>query len=385
MGRPLLVLFLVLAAPILAEPPTLELDADPASPTFGTVEATGLDEALLAELRRLEPAELDRRLVVTTGDGPPPADRPAMLGTVVVERDRLRFRPRFPLDQGQPYFVRLQGDDGQPLAETTIALPAPERDPTTVVDAIHPSGDELPENLLRLYIHFSAPMSRGEAFEHLRLHRVGDGGDDEAIPFPFVAPEHELWTPETDRLTVFLDPGRIKRGVGPNEAVGPPLRAGETYRLVIDAAWRDARGEPLVRTFEKRFRVSAPDRTSPSADAWAVTPPKGSEAPLTVTFREPLDHALLERLLIVVDAAGEPVDGTVRVHAGETVWSFHPAVAWRPGPHKLLIATALEDPSGNSLRRPFESAVTGRLPPATGPEILEMPFEVSPGPGEPVH
>ena len=43
------------------------------------------------------------------------------------------------------------------------------------------------------------------------------------------------------RLTLLFHPGRVKRGVGPNEALGPPLRSGETFRLVVDAVHpRDA-------------------------------------------------------------------------------------------------------------------------------------------------
>ena len=44
------------------------------------------------------------------------------------------------------------------------------------------------------------------------------------------------------RLTLLLDPGRIKRGVRPLEEIGGALQVGRTYTLVIDDAWPDAKG-----------------------------------------------------------------------------------------------------------------------------------------------
>ena len=50
-------------------------------------------------------------------------------------------------------------DDGQPEALTAVVgLPARDLVPSTVVTGVFPSGDAVPENQLRLYIHFSAPM-----------------------------------------------------------------------------------------------------------------------------------------------------------------------------------------------------------------------------------
>ena len=78
------------------------------------------------------------------------------------------------------------------------------------------------------------------------------------MPLAFVEIEHGLWDPRQTRLTVLLHPGRIKRGVAPGERLGPPLRAGRSYRLVVDASMPDAAGRPLGRAFEKRFRSSPP-------------------------------------------------------------------------------------------------------------------------------
>jgi hypothetical protein len=41
-----------------------------------------------------------------------------------------------------------------------VTLPAGDRTPRTMVRAVFPANDTVPENLLRFYIEFSAPMSR---------------------------------------------------------------------------------------------------------------------------------------------------------------------------------------------------------------------------------
>ena len=65
--------------------------------------------------------------------------------------------------------------------------------------------------------------------------------------YEFVEIQQELWDTNNTRLTVLFDPGRIKRGVLPNEQLGPPIVDGKHYTLLIDRGWQDARGVPLAR------------------------------------------------------------------------------------------------------------------------------------------
>ena len=92
----------------------------------------------------------------------------------------------------------------------------------TRVTGIYPTAAEVPSNLLRLYVWFSAPMSEGCAAEYVRLAR-DDGGN---IAGALLPTEHELWDAARRRLTVLLDPARIKRGLVGHQEVGYPLRAG---------------------------------------------------------------------------------------------------------------------------------------------------------------
>ena len=60
----------------------------------------------------------------------------------------------------------------------------------------------------------------------------------------FLELEDELqWS--LTRLTLLLDPARVKRGLKPNLDEGRALEAGKRYQLVIDQQWPDATGRPL--------------------------------------------------------------------------------------------------------------------------------------------
>ena len=312
---------------------------------------------LEAGVVRARPAAAEATLEVFV-DGP--AGVPPILGDVVREGDALRFAPRFPLQPGIRYrAVYREPGQATPLVEVLelkgAAAPA---GPETTLERIDPSPDVLPENLLKLYLHFSAPMSRGEAYRRIRL--LDEEGREAELPFLEI--DQELWDRDGKRLTLLFDPGRVKRDLLPNEEVGPPLQAGRAYTLVVDRAWPDARGRPLASETRKSFRVGPPDHTPPRTSEWRVAAPRaGTRDPLVVTFPEPLDRALLERVVEIWDGSGAPVPGEVAIDAGETRFRLTPRAPWKRGGYTLRAATILEDLAGNSLGRAFEVDVFERV------------------------
>jgi len=353
-----------------AGPIALRFIVDPAHSHFGTLQVMGLGRRELSDLRSLGTSEeWEEVLAIYTGETlPPDGTLPAVLGEYVLEGSLLRFTPRFPFVPGQAYVARWRAPSGAPgeaeadFLTATFSLPRKPSQPTTVVTQLYPTADELPENVLKLYLHFSAAMSQGEADRY--IHLLDAAGEE--LPYPFVAPHQELWNRAGNRLTLILDPGRIKRDVGPNMEVGPPLLQGASYRLVVDSTWEDAQGTPLAKSFEKAFRAVAPDRLSPNIEDWRLEAPTTTEAPLTLGFPEALDHALLHRLLRVFDPTGSPVEGDIQIDRREQRWTFTPTSPWRPGLHELRIATTLEDLAGNTLSRLFDAEMT---PSKTLPEV----------------
>ena len=270
---------------------------------------------------------------------------PSMLGTYAVENGALVFRPRFPLAAGIRYRAVFQPAGSTPV-ETFFDGPKKDTTPSTRIVHIYPSTNVLPDNQLKLYIQFSAPMSRGEAWK--RIHILDENG--KAIDLPFVEIEQELWDPSYQRLTVLFDPGRIKRGLVPNQDVGPPIVEGKQYTLVIDRDFLDGRGVPLVEGSRKPFRGGPSDRTAIDPKKWKLNQPKaGTSEALVVDFPEPLDFALLERLLSVPG-----VQGTVSIDRDETQWRFVPVQPWKAGEYQLVVDIALEDLAGNRIDRVFD-------------------------------
>jgi hypothetical protein len=296
-----------------------------------------------------------------------------LLGTYAVKDGVVRFQPRFPLEPGVRYRAVFGSADrpGERI-ETIVSLPRPPTVPTTVAH-VYPSGGRLPENQLKFYLHFSAPMSRGEAYQHIRLLDARG----KPIDLPFLELDQELWDAEGQRFTLFFDPGRIKRGLKPREEVGPALEEGKRYTLVIDRAWNDAEGNPLKETFRKTFDVGPPDDTQPNPKTWKLqAPPAGRLDALVVDFPKPMEHALLHRLLWITDPAGRKVSGKVVVSREEKRWSFTPARGWKAGTYHLVADTRLEDLSGNSIGRPFEVDVFRPIERTVKAETVTIPFEV---------
>jgi hypothetical protein len=348
------------------------------------VEVSGLSLGALKALQnpRWSLADWKRVLAIYTeqGNSRDASDLPPMLGTYRVHSGLVNFEPQFPLDPGRAYRAEFRPDQ-LPGSQSTkdarlvavFKLPAMRQGLRTVVQQVFPSSLTLPENLLKFYVHFSAPMSRGRIYEHIHLRN--DAGKE--IELPFLEIDEELWNPTMTRLTLFIDPGRIKRGVLPLEEIGPALETGKNYSLVIDSDWKDGAGEPLQAGFEKRFGVAAPDRDPPDPASWKIQAvPSGTREPLRVTFPEPMDHALAQRVIQVVTDSGREFSGEVTLEDQERRWVFVPANPWRSGTYQLLVPTTIEDLAGNNIGKPFEvdlfEAVQRRLATPT----VKLPFEV---------
>lgn len=281
------------------------------------------------------------------------APGPAMLGrTEIIDRE-MRFVPSHPLLPGYRYRATLEGPGRAPVtADYLVPLPAPA--PAAVVEAIYPTADRLPANLLKFYLHFSRPMRGGpEIFDLIRL--VRDDGKAVVDPWRHV----ELWSEDGRRLTLYIHPGRVKLGVNLREEFGPVLEAGRRYTLEVGASVQDEKGASLGRKWTKDFTAVEDDRTSPAIEAWALDLPKtGTRDPLKAAFSEPLDRWLLDRYVKLLDARGERVAGRAGVGPEERSWSFVPEVTWAAGDYTLQIAETFEDLAGNTPARLFEVDAT---------------------------
>jgi len=294
------------------------------------------------------------------------AHLPPMAGAVVRDGDDRCFVPRFAFVDGTTYSVVVDG-----VTTAVLVRPRPDLPATTEVLEIRPTATEVPRNFLRFYVWFSAPMADGYAAAHVRL--LDDAG--EPMAGALLPTEHELWDSDRRRLTVLLDPARIKRGLVGHRQTGYPLRAGRSFRVVVDGVFRDARGVPLRAGADRRYEVGGDERRHVEPAGWSLTvPPSHTFEPVVVTFDRPLDSALLARCLHVAGPDGRRIDGTPELGPEELSWRLVPQAAWAPGAHQLLVDPVLEDLAGNSVSRVFDRDLSRREDDPQGDQPVTVAF-----------
>ena len=252
-----------------------------------------------------------------------------MAGRLVRDGDDVCFVPRFPFVDGTSYAVAVAG-----ATVAVLTRPRPERPAVTEVLAIYPTAAEVPRNLLRFYIWFSAPMSEGYAARHVRLV---EAAGDEPLRRGRCWPRQrtvERRPPPPDRPARpgphQARPGRPPRGrlpPAPRRAVpaggrrrvprcGRPPAARRGRAPVCGGPGRAAAGRPRRvgrlrpgrRAPASRWRSRSAGRSTTACSAAACTSP-GPD--------------------------GQPVAGLPEPGPEERSWRLTPRRPWAPGPHQL--------------------------------------------------
>ena len=347
----------------MADRVLLTFESDSEESSFGSVMVRNLDLDMLDRLRS-ESQGVDllpsvfRVAVGKTGPVDPDA-LPDVFGRFQFLEDGVRFTPHFPFERGQMYRASFDpGILGRPdvsqMLTLDFSLPAgPSAAPTSVAH-IYPSSDSLPENLLRFYVAFSNSMQHGRAEAEIAIL----GPDGKPAPDVLYRAPVELWDRGMQHLTILLDPGRLKRRVGPNRELGPPLKAGLEYALAIGSGMLDLSGRRLTEPAVKRFRVTEAVRQKIEVDDWhIIVPAIQSLEPLTLVFPRPLDWALLANAITVSSRVAGQLNGAIAVDQNETRWTFTPKLRWAPGSYEVRVESSLEDVSGNTIEAPFDRPV----------------------------
>ena len=277
-----------------------------------------------------------------------------LFGTRQVEAAQLIFQPRFPLKPGVEYTAVLLIESTSMTVDLQLPV-ATEKPAPTLVTAIFPSGERLPQNLLRFYIHFSQPMSRGDSYTHIELQ----DSDGNCVKSPFLELPQELWDPQQSRFSLLFDPGRIKKELSPRRDLGPPLLPGRSYTLVVNDTWRDAQGNQLAEVARKTFLVDPPLETQLELQNWNFDFPvqAGQRSPLKIQFDRPMNRGMLLDA-IRIRTIDDEVTGTIEVVDQESGWEFTPDKPWQAAEYKVVFDSEIEDLAGNRLSRPFEVDLT---------------------------
>ena len=291
----------------------------------------------------------------------------SILGEYKITNEEVLFHPLLPLTRGLKYEVYLKD---QLLGKVEVLTDEPGNAPAIV--SVYPTADTLPENLLKIYIEFSKPMQEGDALKHVILIK----NSVDTLSSTFLDLQPELWNNERTILTLWLDPGRIKRDLQPNKVLGPPLVRDTKYQLIIQKDWRDANGTELANGYQKNFITTLRDSLSPIPENWNVDIPKvGTKGPLKIFLYESLDYILLKNTVRVIDENDHSVPGTIDVSAKEFILYFTPSAAWKQGNYTIEIESRLEDLAGNNLNRLFDNDLAHQTQ-THEQKIFKRPFHI---------
>ncbi|GLU55456.1 hypothetical protein Dfri01_49170 [Dyadobacter frigoris] len=292
----------------------------------------------------------------------------AILGDYSIVNQTVLFTPLIPFTHGLSYEILVKGKQID-----TFEIPKNHSSRAPALLGIFPSADTLPENLLKVYLHFSHPMREGQSARYVTLLK----NNSDTIKGAFLDLQPELWNPDRTILTLWLDPGRIKRDLIPNKLLGAPLKKNGSYQIVISKDWTDASGNSLSRSFTKTFTTIIRDSLSPDPDLWKISlPEKRTSNALKIDFHEPLDHSLLQETLTVKNQKGETISGKWQILDEEKVCLFSPDQNWISANYILRIETKLEDLAGNNLNRPFDKDITKKENKKKLGDFAEISFQV---------
>lgn len=290
---------------------------------------------------------------------------PNIFSSYRCQKTSLILTPRFGLVPGQSYLATLR-TKGRTTATLLHRVPIVYQTAPPVVEAIYPTGNRLPANHLKFYVHFSQPMREGRyVFEHIQL--LDAKGKQIHDPWR----RRELWNTDATRLTLWIHPGRVKTGVNLRENEGPVLVPAQKYTLQVGAELKGADGQPL-RLHRKSFSTHGPDRKRPLPGKWKMGAVRaGTTDLLRVGFGEPLDAALAQRCLRVYGPDGKLVSGTIKLEKHETDWTFAPQKRWLNEGYRLIANQELEDLAGNTPLRLFDTDLREADP---QPAVLDLGF-----------
>lgn len=293
----------------------------------------------------------------------------AVLGEVSKKDGIFSFTPIVPFSNGETYEIRYNGELQETFAiNKSMDIRKPE------LLAIYPTRDTVPENLLKMYFVFSKPMQ--EVNSALEYITVIDETKKEEVSV-FLELQTELWNKDHTQLTLWLDPGRIKTDLIPNEKLGLPIVNGNTYRIDVSKEFKDANGNPLNDNYGKTIFVRKRDSQIPDLINWTITRPEtNTKNILTINFGESLDFALALETVQIINPDGKIVDGNFILSKKESILQFLPVAKWESGNYTISVDSKLEDLAGNNLNHLFDRDLNIKVKNGGDSKFKSIQFEI---------
>ncbi len=274
------------------------------------------------------------------------------------------FKPIVPFQKGNEYTVVFKNE----VYPFVIAID--ENYDYLQVEVLYPNASVLPANFLKWYIQFSKPVNPSKIYDHIYLINTSDNTKVDRALLPLETP---LLSEDGKLLTLWIEPGRQKRDLGPNRELGEVLILNKSYTLIIDKELKDTQGIAMQEKYMHSFKVGNFDRIKPSIISWKIDVPKvNTREALRINFQEYLDYGSLKGALEIVNESGTIIDGDFTINVNQNFALFKPAQDWGKGTYILKCDSIIEDLAGNNLERLFDRDVTvKKIDP-----ILEISFVI---------
>ncbi|PIY09911.1 MAG: hypothetical protein COZ18_07115 [Flexibacter sp. CG_4_10_14_3_um_filter_32_15] len=219
-----------------------------------------------------------------------------------------------------------------------------------IIVTVYPTTDSIPVNILRFYIQFSAPMQEMDILSHIKLRNK----EGKNITGVFFENQYELWNEDRTKVTLIVDPGRVKLGLLANNKMGRAFDVGKKYTLTIDSLLLDFNDQQLKENFTKTFIAVQEDTLPPDTKLWQLTVPKvNTQDVITIDFKDKIDH-ISAQTLIKVFQNNKEIHGLISLTNKEQKYTFKPDKNWKKGSYQILAHPSLEDIAANSVNQVFD-------------------------------
>lgn len=225
------------------------------------------------------------------------------------------------------------------------------------VIAIYPTTDSIPVNILRFYIQFSAPIQEMDILKHIELLDE----NNKNITGVFYENQYELWNENRTKVTLIVDPGRVKLGLLANNKMGRAFDEGKNYSLKIDSLLLGFNNQPLANSYSKKFTAVKEDIVPPDTKKWKLSLPiSNTTEPIVIDFKDKIDH-ISANTLIKIFRDNKEIKGKMFLQNHEQKAIFIPYKKFKKGSYQLIVNYRLEDIAANSVNQVFDHKLSDLL------------------------
>lgn len=238
----------------------------------------------------------------------------------------------------------------------TFQTPAfiPTDEPLVSIKEFYPVGSSIPENHFIFYALFTSPIEiKRDNLLYVDLINA-DGVKQSNVWTSFLLPARKNIQ---DYLPIMIHPGRVKQGINLGRKIRKTvIRKDEEYTVTINKeGFQDIFYRKLANSYQKTYKVTAPDYEIPYFLSQSSIVPKSPNDPLVLVFSESMDYFSIVNGIYIhpQNLPQEKIKVAVTHDKNDSRWKF--IALWKKGVvYTVVITTRVSDLSHNNIRNRFE-------------------------------